>query len=137
MLSELGDRIGKQIEKLVRRNLKPADDDHERGEPDRPDRPDVRSVRASFDLALVARILGLSEDALFARLKEGGTLSDIAQQNGVGLDDLVDKLTEAMKRKLAEMVEEGRIEPDRARELLQEARERLIQEHTRVPPGDH
>ena len=122
----MSERIRKQIEKLVRHNLKPDDDDRERGEPDRPDRPDVRSVRTSFDLALVARILGMSEDALFARLKEGGTLSDIAQQNGVGLDDLVDKLTEAMKRKLAEMVEEGRIEPDRARQLLQEARERLI-----------
>ena len=126
LLAEMGERIGKQIEKLVQRNLKPADDDRERGEPDRPDRPDVSSVRVSFDLALVARILGMSEDALFARLKEGGTLSDIAQQNGVGLDDLVDKLTEAMKNKLEEMVEEGRIEPDRARELLQEARERLI-----------
>lgn len=126
LLSEMSERIRKQIEKLVRHNLKPDDDDRERGEPDRPDRPDVRSVRTSFDLALVARILGMSEDALFARLKEGGTLSDIAQQNGVGLDDLVAKLTEAMKRKLAEMVEEGRIEPDRARQLLQEARERLI-----------
>ena len=126
LLSEMSERIRKQIEKLVRHNLKPDDDDRERGEPDRPDRPDVRSVRTSFDLALVARILGMSEDALFARLKEGGTLSDIARQNGVGLDDLVAKLTEAMKRKLAEMVEEGRIEPDRARQLLQEARERLI-----------
>ena len=123
LLAEMGERIGEQIEKLVRRNLKPADDDRERGEPDR---PDVSSIRASFDLALVARILGMSEDALFARLKEGGTLSDIVQQNGVGLDDLVDKLTEAMKNKLEKMVEEGQIEPDRARRLLQEARERLI-----------
>ena len=125
LLAEMGERIGEQIEKLVRRNLKPADDDRERTEPDRSDRPDVSSIRASFDLALVARILGMSEDALFARLKEGGTLSDIVQQNGVGLDDLVDKLTEAMKNKLEKMVEEGQIEPDRARRLLQEARERL------------
>ncbi|MCZ6892322.1 MAG: hypothetical protein O7F09_07395 [Chloroflexi bacterium] len=126
LLADMGERIRKQIEKSVQRNLNPAVDESGRGEPDRPDRPDVSSVRASFDLALTARILGMSEDALLARLKEGGTLSDIAQQSGVGLDDLVDKLIEAMMRKLEEMVEEGRIEPDRARELLQEARERLM-----------
>ena len=79
-----------------------------------------------FDLRLVARILGMSEEALITRLREGGTLSEVAEQSGVGLEEMVDRLTTAMKKKLAEMVESGKIEPDRARKLLEEARERLI-----------
>ena len=126
LLDEMTERVQKQIQRSVREGRGHTDDDPGQAGPGSLDSPDPRSVNVPFDLSLVARILGTTEDALFARLKEGGTLSDIAEQNGFGLDDLVDKFTAAMKEKLEKMIEEGQIEPDRARELLQAARERLI-----------
>ncbi len=120
LLEKVGERIGERIDE----SPKAGRDD--RPDRDRPDR-DTDHVRNPFDLKLVARILGMSQEALITRLIEGGTLSEVAEQGGVGLDELVDKLTAAMKKKLAEMVEEGDIDPEHARRLLEEARERLVQ----------
>ena len=124
VLEEMVERIRKEIGKatplIQKRSGRQDDGEHNDGE--HVATPD----RVPFDLRLVARILGISEEALINRLQQGGTLDQIAQENGIEMADLVDKLTSAMRTKLAALVESGEIDPDKARKLLEEARERLI-----------
>ena len=117
LLNEVRERITQRVGEVRR-----ADPQPERG---RPPEERQRSVSA-LDLKLIARILGVSEEQLVNRLSSGALLPDIAQEQGVTVDNLVHKLTAAMRNKLAELVESGDIDEARAKRLLDEATERLV-----------
>ena len=61
------------------------------------------------DLAAAAEALGITEDALRTAAEEGTTLAELAEQEGVSTDTLVDALVEARQTSLAEAVTEGRL----------------------------
>ena len=69
----------------------------------------------------------MGNTGLLARLKQGGTLAQIAEESGVTLDDVVEKLAAAMKKKLSKLIEADKLEPNQARRLLDEAVKRLTQ----------
>ena len=54
-------------------------------------------------------------------------MAQIAEESGVTLDDVVEKLAAAMKKKLSELVEADKLDPDQARRLMEEAVKRLTQ----------
>ena len=123
LLADIENKIKNHIASSFEKGDKPT-----RVKPDRVDRPKIAVVpNAPFDLKLVARILGVSEEALLARLKQGGTLAQIAEESGVTLDDVVEKLAAAMKKKLSKLIEADKLEPNQARRLLDEVVKRLTQ----------
>ncbi len=54
-------------------------------------------------------------------------MAQIAEESGVTLDDVVEKLAAAMKKKLSKLIETDKLEPNQARRLLDEAVKRLTQ----------
>lgn len=76
-------------------------------------------------LATAATTLGLEEDALRERLRDGETLGEVADAEGVGRDDLVAALVAEAEEALAERVEAGDITQERADEITDGLTERL------------
>jgi len=76
---------------------------------------------AVFDAA--AEALGLSPEQLFAELHSGKSLADIAEAQGVELEDVRDAMraarAEAMKQAIQQAVEEGRLTQEKADWLLE------------------
>ena len=92
-------------------------------------------VLLSLDVA--AEELGLTEDDLEEQLREGTALADIAEEQGVDVDDLVATLVDAAEAKLATALEEGRIDQDRADAISADLEDRIrtfVDEGFRTPP---
>lgn len=66
------------------------------------------------DLSAAAEALGMTDAELRAAAEEGTTLSDLAEQEGVSEDALVDALVAAAKERLAAAVTDGRITQEQA-----------------------
>ena len=84
-------------------------------------------------LATVAELLDLSVDELRTALRDGQTIADLAAEQGVSVDSLVDSLVAAMDERLSTAVEEGRITQERADEMRANADEHL----TAFVNGEH
>jgi hypothetical protein len=93
------------------------------------------------DLAAAATALGMSEDELRTALEaEGTTLADVAEEQGVAVDDLVAALVTAQEERIAQAVEDGRLTQEEADERLADLEERVTERvNTAVPPhgGGH
>lgn len=61
-------------------------------------------------------VLGLSADEIKAGLDDGKTLADLAEEQGVSVDDLADALTAQAMERIDQAVEDGKIDEDRAAE---------------------
>jgi hypothetical protein len=83
-------------------------------------------------LDVAAQTLGLTEEELLSALGDGSTLAEVAQQQGVAVNDLVDALVAAAQEQLDLAVTDGRITqehadamaavlPDRVAEQVQQA----------------
>ena len=92
-------------------------------------------------LEAAAETLDLSEDDLRSALRDGDSLAEIAEEQGVAVDDLVTALVAAAEERLAEAVEDGRITQERADEIAAVLPERVAEavERTWEPrgPGRH
>ena len=92
-------------------------------------------------LEAAAETLDLSEDELRSALRDGDSLAEIADEQGVAVDDLVTALVAAAEERLAEAVEDGRITQERADEIAAVLPERVAEavERTWEPrgPGRH
>lgn len=78
-------------------------------------------------LGTAAEALGLEPDELRERLRDGSTLADVAETEGVAVEDLVDALVTAAEERLAEAVEDGRVTQERADEIAATLEERLTE----------
>jgi hypothetical protein len=90
-----------------------------------------------LDLEVAAEELGLTERELHEQLHDGTTLAEIAEEQGVDLDDLVNVIVETVEERLAAAVDEGRIDQERADELAATLEERVrtfVEEGFPVPP---
>jgi polyhydroxyalkanoate synthesis regulator phasin len=77
-------------------------------------------------LAAAAAVLGLSEDELHTALEaEGITLAQIAEDQGVAIDTVIDALVQAQEEDIARAVEDGRLTQEQADERLADLKERI------------
>lgn len=79
-------------------------------------------------LSAAATVLGLTEDELRTALAtDGTTLADVAEEQGVDLDALVDALVTAAQERMAVAVEDGRLTQEQADERLADLEERITE----------
>jgi len=65
-------------------------------------------------LAAAAETLGVTREELRTALREGSSLADVAEEQGVPADDLVTALVDAARARLAEAVTDGRLTQEQA-----------------------
>ena len=70
-------------------------------------------------------LLGLEPEVIVAQLREGHTLAEIAEAQGVTLDELVNAITADAHEKLAEAVASGRLSQEEADERLERMRDQV------------
>ena len=81
-----------------------------------------------FDLSAAATALGMTEDELRTALEtDGTTLADVAGEQGVEVDALVDALVTAQQERIAAAVEDGRLTQEQADERLADLEERVTE----------
>lgn len=81
-----------------------------------------------LDLAAAAEALGLTEDELRTALEAGDvTLADVAEDEGVEVETLVDALVTAAEERIAAAVEEGRLTQEEADERLADLATRITE----------
>ncbi|MCA0146674.1 hypothetical protein [Blastococcus sp. LR1] len=79
-------------------------------------------------LEAAATALGMTEDELRSALEpDGTTLADVAEDEGVPVDDLVAALVAAERERTAQAVEAGRLPQDEADERLADVEERVTE----------
>ena len=91
----------------------------------RPERGERRGMGHPLALDAVSDALGVTEEELRTSLREGRTIADVAEAQGVELQAVVDAALEALEGRLAERVAAGHITQERADERIAEATERL------------
>jgi polyhydroxyalkanoate synthesis regulator phasin len=93
-----------------------------------------------LDLSAAATALDMTEDELRAALEpEGATLAQVAEDQDVPVETLVDALVQAQEGRIAQAVEDGRLTQEEADERLAEVEERVTERvDSAVPPhGGH
>ena len=87
----------------------------------------------------VAQVLGITTDELFTAQRDGKTLAQIAQDQGIAKADLIDRLVVAGEKQLADDVAAGRLTQAQAdqekAELRAEITERVDSTHLHGPHG--
>ncbi len=78
---------------------------------------------ASFGAA--AEVIGIENAELREALADGATLAEVAEENGVTVETLVDGLVAALNEKVDELVDNGRITDEQAAEIKENAPERI------------
>lgn len=74
---------------------------------------------------VVAEALGVTEDELRTALRDGQTVADVAEEQGVDVQVVVDAVIADLEARLAERVEAGHMTQERADEVRAEATERV------------
>jgi hypothetical protein len=88
------------------------------------------------DLAAAATALDMSEEELRTALEADGTsLADVAQEQGVAVDALVDALVTAAREDIAAAVEDGELTQQQADERLADLEERVTERVDDDAPG--
>jgi hypothetical protein len=76
------------------------------------------------DLSTVAEALGLSEDDLRTALEDGRSLAEVAEEQGVDTQEVVDAIVAAQRERLDEAVADGDLTQEQADEIAADAEER-------------
>ena len=79
--------------------------------------------RIGLDAA--AEVIGIEEDDLRDALRDGTTLAELAEQNGVAVQAVIDALVAEASERIDNLVEDGRLDAAEADERLAEATERI------------
>jgi transcriptional regulator with XRE-family HTH domain len=101
------------------------------GRPERPGR-EGRQERRQESAQEMADLIGVEVEALTDWLRNGGTLAEIAEQNDVAPEAVVELIVENMTERIDQAVENGRIAAEDVDEALAEVEERAT---TRVNEG--
>ena len=70
---------------------------------------------------VIADILGLDGSEIRDALRDGSTIADLAAEQGVSVDDVVDALVAQAQERVAAGLESGRIDQEKADEILADA----------------
>ena len=98
-----------------------VDDITEALEAARPERHHHRGFGGGAD---IAGVLGMEPDDLRAALADGQTIADVAEAQGVPVDEVVDAIVDAAEERVATALENDRIDQERADEILAGAEEK-------------
>ena len=99
---------------------------------DRAERRDERRERRAETAAALADLLGIDVDELRTALRDGATLADLATDNGVDPQTVVDARVAEITERVDAAVADGRLTADEAAEKLADLEERVT---TRVNEG--
>jgi polyhydroxyalkanoate synthesis regulator phasin len=80
-------------------------------------RMEAREARGAFDLEVITGLLGLSGEEIHEALVGGQTLADLAVEQGVAVDDLVDAIVTERQSMIDEKVEAGVLTEEQAAEI--------------------
>ncbi|MEJ2209138.1 MAG: hypothetical protein P8129_08900 [Anaerolineae bacterium] len=78
-------------------------------------------------LAVAAEQLGMSQDDLVAALQDGSTIADLAAEQGVDLQDIVDAYVAQRSEDLTAAVEAGRITQEQADAMIEHMSEEMLE----------
>jgi len=81
-----------------------------------------------WPLALLSEVLGMEADELHQALADGTSVAELAEQQGLAIDDVVDALIAPVGQRLAKAVEDGRITQADADDRLEHIAERLTRQ---------
>jgi polyhydroxyalkanoate synthesis regulator phasin len=100
--------------------------------PERPSGPHGPWLRGAFAfgpsmLSEAAEAIGIDEDELLDALRDGETIAELAEENGVEPRAVIDALVAAVKERLDEAVADGDIDQETADERLADAEERVTE----------
>ena len=76
-------------------------------------------------LSTVAEALGVSEDDLRGALEDGQTIAEVAEEQGVEVQDVVDAVVAAQQERLDEAVADGDLTQEEADEIAADVEERV------------
>jgi AcrR family transcriptional regulator len=76
---------------------------------------------------LLADALGMTAEEVHEALADGQTIAELAEAQGVALEDLVDALMAPMIERIEQAVEDGRLTQDEADEQIEQMAERLLE----------
>ena len=83
-----------------------------------------------------AEILGISKEDLRSKIADGSSLADVADEQGISVDDLKSKLLESAKSDLDQKVTDGDLTQKQADEIYQHFSDN-IDDIVNATPGDH
>ena len=83
-----------------------------------------RGQRGFGGSGVVAEILGLDGAEIREALQGGATIADLAEQQGVSTDDIVDAMVAQAEERVNGALENGRIDDAQAAEILERAEEK-------------
>ena len=84
-----------------------------------------RGMRGFGGFGDLTELLGIEATDLFEALRDGSTLGEVAEANGVSTDELRSTMLEGLEAHLAEAVTDERITQDQADEMLSNAGEHI------------
>ena len=99
------------------------------------DKPRTRAIQ----LEILADALNMTTDEVKAALQDGQTVAEIADEQGLELEDVVDAVLADAEEKLAEAVENGHLTQEEADEQLANLAENIVKHFTEgfpPPPQD-
>ncbi|MEQ8717255.1 MAG: hypothetical protein RIE08_06560 [Acidimicrobiales bacterium] len=88
-------------------------------------RMEAREARGAFDLEVITDLLGLSGEEIHEALVGGQTLADLAMDQGVAVDDLIDAIVAERQSMLDEKVDAGVLTDEQAAEISEGLVERV------------
>lgn len=109
-----------------------TEEEREQLREERQERREERRELRQANAQEVAELLGVDSDVLRDWILGGGTLAEIAEQNGVSVDAVVDLIVEQKNERIDTALENGRIDAETADEKRAELEERVT---TRVNEG--
>lgn len=90
----------------------------------RAEREEYRAQREAFHEELLAT-LGITADDLHAAIQDGMTLADVAEQQGVPVDDVIRLLVSQAEERIADAVDGGRLTQQEADDKLADITEKI------------
>ena len=110
-----------------------ADADYDRDERRGPGGRGGRGGRGGEQMATVAEVIGVEAEALREAFAAGQSVADVAEANGVALDDVVAAVVAEMESHIAEHVAEGKLTQDEADAKLADAADKVTERLSSVP----
>ena len=96
---------------------------------------DERARQTRGLLHQVCQIVNLEHEELLPQLKEGKKIVEIAQEQGVSRDELLKSLVDTAQNRLDKAVSEGKLDEEKAAEIMSKIEDRLAKFVDDFPPG--
>jgi hypothetical protein len=96
--------------------------------------PGMRGGHGGPGLEAAAGAIGITEDELRTALRDGSTLADVAEANGVDPQAVIDALVAELRTRLDERVADGDLTQEEADEKLASGTERITERMTSTLP---